>query len=132
MNKKTATIILNRNLPKVTDDLVTHIEKYDCNVTDIFVIEAGSDIDNLSNNMTWYINDEFTKKYGLRYPRGLNLGIKKLYEEVKKQNIKHKANSYINFIAILAALATGINLFFLGTAYLKRRVINNGWGLFLS
>ena len=34
---------------------------------------------------------------------------------VKKQNIKHKANSYINFIAVLAALATGINLFFLGS-----------------
>ena len=34
---------------------------------------------------------------------------------VKKQNIKHKANSHINFIAVLAALATGINLFFLGS-----------------
>ena len=34
---------------------------------------------------------------------------------VNKQNIKHKANSYINFIAVLAALATGVNLFFLGS-----------------
>ena len=34
---------------------------------------------------------------------------------VKKQNIKHKANNYINFIAVLAALGTGINLFFLGS-----------------
>jgi len=34
---------------------------------------------------------------------------------LKKQNIKHKANNYINFIAVLAALATGINLFFLGS-----------------
>ena len=85
MNKKTATIILNRNLPKVTDDLVTHIEKYDSNLTDIFVIEAGSDIDNLSNNMTWYINDDFTNAHGLRYPRGVNLGIKKLYDENKLQ-----------------------------------------------
>lgn len=34
---------------------------------------------------------------------------------LKKQNIKHKANSYINFIAVLAALGTGINFFFLGT-----------------
>ena len=34
---------------------------------------------------------------------------------LKKQNIKHKANSYMNFIAVLAALGTGINFFFLGT-----------------
>ena len=34
---------------------------------------------------------------------------------IKKQDIKHKANSYINFIAILSALGTGINLFFLGS-----------------
>ena len=31
---------------------------------------------------------------------------------VKKQNIKHKSDKIINFIAILAALGTGINLFF--------------------
>ena len=86
MNKKTATIILNRNLPDVTDNLVNHINKYDGEFTDIFVIEAGSDEINLSKNMTWYINDEFTMKNGLRYPRGLNLGIKKLYEENKLDN----------------------------------------------
>ena len=34
---------------------------------------------------------------------------------IKKQYIKNKANSYINFIAILSALGTGINLFFLGS-----------------
>ena len=34
---------------------------------------------------------------------------------VKKQNIKHKSDKIINFIAILAALGTGINLFFLGS-----------------
>jgi hypothetical protein len=83
VNKKTATIILNRNLPDVTDNLVNHIRKFDGELTDIFVIEAGSDKINLSKNMTWYINDAFTKKYGLRYPRGLNLSIKKLHEESK-------------------------------------------------
>ena len=36
MNKKTATIILNRNLPVETDNLVSHIKKYDENLTDIF------------------------------------------------------------------------------------------------
>jgi hypothetical protein len=34
---------------------------------------------------------------------------------VKKQNIKHESDKTINFIAILAALGTGINLFFLGS-----------------
>ena len=86
MNKKTATIILNRNLPDVTDNLVNHINIYDGELTDIFVIEAGSDDNNLSKNMTWHINDEFTKAHGLRYPRGLNLAIKKLYEENKLNN----------------------------------------------
>ena len=81
MNKKTATIILNRNLPVETDNLVSHIKKYDENLTDIFVIEAGSDKNNLSKNMTWHVKDEFTLSYGLRYPRGLNFGIKKLFEE---------------------------------------------------
>ena len=38
-----------------------------------------------------------------------------LIQYVKKQNIKPKANSHINFIAVLAALGTGINLFFLGS-----------------
>jgi len=34
---------------------------------------------------------------------------------LKKQNIKIKANNYINFIAAAAALAVGINLLFLGS-----------------
>jgi len=83
MNKKTATIILNRNLPDVTDSLVNHIRKFDEDYTDIFVIEAGSDKKNLSKNVTWYVNDEFTIAHGLRFPRGLNFGIKKLHEENK-------------------------------------------------
>ena len=47
--KKVATLILNRNLPKVTEKLFNHIEKYDGNFTDIYVIEAGSDKDKLSS-----------------------------------------------------------------------------------
>ena len=34
---------------------------------------------------------------------------------LKKQNIKHKSSTYMNYIAVLAALATGINLYFLGS-----------------
>ena len=39
--KKTATIILNRNLPEPTDRLVQHLKKHDGLHTDVFVIEAG-------------------------------------------------------------------------------------------
>ena len=49
--KKVATLILNRNLPKVTDKLFDHINKYDGKFTDIFVIEAGSDKENLSDQI---------------------------------------------------------------------------------
>ena len=83
MTMKVATIILNRNLPKVTDNLVNHLKEHDGNYTDIFVIEAGSDDNNLSRNTTWHIKDEFTITHGLRYPRGVNIGIKNLYDEDK-------------------------------------------------
>ena len=45
---KTATIILNRNLPEETNRLVEHLLNFDNKFTDIFVIEAGSDKELLS------------------------------------------------------------------------------------
>ena len=48
--KSICTIILNRNLPIPTDNLVKHLHKYDGEYTDVFVLEAGSDKDNLSKN----------------------------------------------------------------------------------
>lgn len=53
MKKKIATIILNRNLPKQTDKLFNYIKKYNNKFTDIFILESGSDINNLSKNYTW-------------------------------------------------------------------------------
>ena len=81
MTKEVATIILNRNLPKVTDRLVSHLKTYDENETDIFVVEAGSDPNNLSNSTTWYANSDEIIKNGLRYARGMNYGLLKLVEE---------------------------------------------------
>ena len=46
--KKTATIVLNRNLPKETDALVERVLATDSKHTDIFVVEAGSDASKLS------------------------------------------------------------------------------------
>ena len=84
--KKAATIILNRNLPDVTDRLYGHIEKYDGEDTDIFVIEAGSDKDNLSSHTTWYADWPEAKKEGLRYARGMNYGLSMLYKEGRFYN----------------------------------------------
>jgi hypothetical protein len=79
--KKTATIILNRNLPKETDALVEHLVKFDGNYTDVFVVEAGSEKDNLSKYCTWHVTTPEVMKQGLRYSRGMNYGLLKLWEE---------------------------------------------------
>jgi hypothetical protein len=78
---KTATIILNRNLPKETNALVEHLKKYDGDYTDIFVVEAGSDKDNLSKYCTWHVETEAAVKHGMRYSRGMNYGLLKLWKE---------------------------------------------------
>jgi hypothetical protein len=78
--KKTATIILNRNLPKETDSLVEHILEFDGNHTDIFVVEAGSEKNNLSKYCTWHVNTPDVIKQGLRYSRGMNYGLLELWK----------------------------------------------------
>lgn len=79
--KKTAAIILNRNLPKETDSLVEHLKKYDSDYADIFVVEAGSDKNNLSKYCTWHVETEEAVKHGMRYSRGMNYGLLKLWKE---------------------------------------------------
>jgi len=78
--KRVATIILNRNLPVATDALCQHIRQFDSEHTEIFVLEAGSDKNNLSQNATWYIDDPVTMKNGLRYGRGMNQALLELYQ----------------------------------------------------
>jgi hypothetical protein len=81
--KKVATLILNRNLPLVTDRLVDHLKKYDGEFTDIYVIEAGSDYGNLSKYATWHANSKEEMQDGLRYSRGMNYGLSELWKEDK-------------------------------------------------
>jgi hypothetical protein len=81
--KRVATIILNRNLPDVTDSLVAHLQQYDGDATDIFVVEAGSDSENLSQNTTWHANWTEAKEHGLRYCQGMNYGLSQLWKEDK-------------------------------------------------
>ena len=81
--KRVATIILNRNLPDVTDKLCEGIKKSEGDLTDVYVVEAGSDEDKLSENMTWYANWSEAKSNGLRYSRGMNYGLSQLFLEKK-------------------------------------------------
>ena len=91
--KRVATIILNRNLPEVTDNLYEHIQSFDNDYTDIYVLEAGSDKDNLSQYTTWYEDSEEVMSKGLRYPRGMNYALSCLFEE-------EKFNSYDAFFLL--------------------------------
>ena len=81
--KRVATIILNRNLPDVTDRLCEHLVRYDADMTDVFVVEAGSDSDRLSRNSTWHANWPDAVEHGLRYSRGMNYGLSQLWKEGK-------------------------------------------------
>ena len=76
---KTATIILNRNLPEPTNHLVEHLQRFDCDLTDIFVVEAGSDKGNLSKYSTWHVDSEEVVRQGMRYSRGMNYGLLQLW-----------------------------------------------------
>jgi len=81
--KKIATIILNRNLPEVTDRLYEHLAKHDGDETDIYVVEAGSDVERLSRYTTWHANSDEVIVNGLRYGRGMNYGLIQLVKEGK-------------------------------------------------
>lgn len=84
--KTVASIIINRNLPEVADKLYHHLKKYDGDVTDIFVIESGSDEDKLSRYCSWWANWDESVAQGLRTPRGFNFALSKLWEEGKFKN----------------------------------------------
>jgi len=77
---KTATIILNRNLPKETNLLVERLVADNNDYTDIFVIEGGSDKTNLSKYCTWHVDSSEVVENGLRYLRGMNFALLKLWE----------------------------------------------------
>ena len=62
MNKKVATIILNRNLGKLTDKLYRKIKKNNSKYTDIFVMDAGSLEKHKSKYTNWTSNSKSVKK----------------------------------------------------------------------
>ena len=81
-----AVIVLNRNLPDVTDKLCENLLSGGLKPGSLFVIEAGSDDGKVSRFCTWHIRDEETKKNGLRYNRGMNQALINLYQERKWEN----------------------------------------------
>tara|TARA_B100001027_G_scaffold216638_1_gene193614 strand:+ start:5898 stop:6722 length:825 start_codon:yes stop_codon:yes gene_type:complete len=79
--KKTATIILNRNLPKVTLTLFNKIKKYNKKYTDIYIVDAGSQKKLISKKTTWRADWKEAKKKGLRFPRGMNFALDNMIKE---------------------------------------------------
>lgn len=79
--KRVAVIVLNRNLPEVTDRLCDRLHKYDGAHCDIFVVEAGSDTDKTSRYATWWAKWPDAVLQGLRYSRGMNYGLSMLWNE---------------------------------------------------
>ena len=81
-----ATIVLNRNLPKVTNTLCENLLASGVEKSDLFVLESGSEESNISKFCTWYIRDSKTLKNGLRYNRGMNQALINLYQSPSWEN----------------------------------------------
>ncbi len=81
--RKIATIILNRNLPEPTNRLYEHLARHDQAETDIFILEAGSEEEKLSKYYTWHETSGDVRRWGLRYSRGMNYALLKLWREGK-------------------------------------------------
>jgi hypothetical protein len=79
MTKRVATLVLNRNLPDVTDRLCDRLTRFDGDLTDLYVVEAGSEDDRLSQHTSWHVDDPETRAQGLRYARGMNYGLYQLF-----------------------------------------------------
>jgi len=79
---KIATIIINRNLPDLADSLYSHIHHYSPK-TDIYVLEAGSSVENLSSFTTWHAVEDSILQTGLRFCRGTNYALWKLRKDGK-------------------------------------------------
>lgn len=78
MSKPIGTLVLNRNLPDVTDRLVEHLEKWNADVTDVYVIESGSEPGQRSRHRSFVADWPEARANGLRFARGFNFGLLEL------------------------------------------------------
>ena len=76
--KPVATLILNRNLPDVTDRLVEHLRRWNTDTTDVFVIESGSSPEGRSRYASFIADWPEAREHGLRFARGFNFGLAEL------------------------------------------------------
>ena len=83
---KIAAILLNRNLPRVTEKLYRTIKKSNEGIIDVYIVDAGSKKKNVSKHTTWKANWGSVPKKGLRYGRGMNFGLSQLWKEKKFEN----------------------------------------------
>lgn len=79
-----ATLILNRNLPHVSDALVEHLQRWNEGISDYYVIESGSDDDKLSKYHSFWANWPEAREKGLHYVRGFNYGLLELDKTGKR------------------------------------------------
>jgi len=86
---RVAAIILSRNLPQVTDALSDQIRGEGSGLVDVYVVEAGSDPDQVSQNCTWHADWPEAREHGLRYARGMNYAFVNLEAESRFQDYEH-------------------------------------------
>ena len=86
--KKCATILLQRNYPKATNEFGEKLLHSNSDHTDFYVVESGSDPDQLSNykKNTFHADWPEAIKSGLRTGMGFNYGLL----ELKKRNLDYE------------------------------------------
>lgn len=84
--KRTALIVLNRNLPGPTDALCRRFASQEGEYTDVYVVEAGSDADKLSRFCSWHVATPEATQHGLRACRGFNHALYQLHHSGKLQD----------------------------------------------
>ena len=87
---KVATLILNRNLPDITNKLYEYVDNNSFK-NDIYVIEAGSNSNNLSKYCSFYNKTNFARRHGLRFNLGMNYGL----FELKKKCVINKYDYFL-------------------------------------
>jgi GT2 family glycosyltransferase len=69
-------IILNRNLGEVCDALVAKLSAHlDLELDNMIVVDSGSEPELKSRHTSIGLDDERTRQHGLRFGRGMNLGL---------------------------------------------------------
>lgn len=91
-------IILNRNLGDVCDALVSDLQARIRPNDEIIVVEAGSEPSRRSAHAAVVADDEETREMGLRFGRGMNLGLR-----YRDQN--HLRNPWVLMLPVDAEIA---------------------------